>query len=225
MSSPACCPSLPHTEAVTPKPWLTWAMRFSSATGNVRCNSISYTGVSRPSYRSSKLLRNFTSTAIGHACAAIKEELPLHPCSHRLMRDGPSLDVRHVPTRKLTDIYLGPACGQCTARDGTCAYDMTDEQRKLTYLRDHSEQLQRKLNALEALLHALQNGPDEEAHELFRRLKDGESPYLLADYAQSGGLQSDASQQGPPSTSSFTRACCDPASYPQIGALTIVRIC
>lgn len=67
---------------------------------------------------------------------------------------------------------------------------MTDDQRKLTYLRDNVEQLQEKSSALESLLHTIQNANEDEASEVFRRLRSGTDVQMVADQVQAGRLLS-----------------------------------
>lgn len=67
---------------------------------------------------------------------------------------------------------------------------MTDEQRKLTYLRDNVEQLQEKSNTLESLLLTVQSSSEEEAVEIFRRLRRGTDVRLVAEQVQAGRVLS-----------------------------------
>jgi len=67
---------------------------------------------------------------------------------------------------------------------------MTDDQRKLTYLRDNVEQLQEKSSALESLLHTIQHASEDEASEVFRRLRSGTDVQMVADQVQAGRLLS-----------------------------------
>lgn len=67
---------------------------------------------------------------------------------------------------------------------------MTDDQRKLTYLRDNVEQLQEKSSALESLLHTIQHANEDEASEVFRRLRSGTDIQMVADQVQAGRLLS-----------------------------------
>lgn len=83
-----------------------------------------------------------------------------------------------------------PSCSQCTTRDGPCVYDMTDDQRRLTHLRDNVEQLQEKSSSLEALLAALQAANDHEAMEIYRRIRHGGDLHTLAAQVQAGRLLS-----------------------------------
>ena len=71
---------------------------------------------------------------------------------------------------------------------------MTDEQRKLTYLRDNVEQLQEKSKNLEGLLLAVQSSSEEEAVEIFRRLRSGTDVRLVAEQVQAGQVLSGVRQ-------------------------------
>lgn len=67
---------------------------------------------------------------------------------------------------------------------------MTDDQRKLTFLRDSVEHLQEKTTILEGLLSTVQNANEEEAAEVFRRLRSGSNVQLVAEQVQAGRLLS-----------------------------------
>ena len=67
---------------------------------------------------------------------------------------------------------------------------MTDDQRRLTHLRDNVEQLQEKSSSLEGLLAALQNANDQEAIEIYRRIRHGGDLHTLAAQVQAGRLLS-----------------------------------
>jgi len=72
---------------------------------------------------------------------------------------------------------------------------MTDEQRKLTYLRDNVEQLQEKTNTLEGLLQTVQTSSEEEAVEIFRRLRSGTDVRVVAEQVQAGRVLSGVRRQ------------------------------
>ena len=104
---------------------------------------------------------------------------------------------------------------------------MTDEQRKLTYLRENVEQLQEKSSSLESLFHNIQSSNEQEAAEIFRRIRVGGDVQTLAEQvqagrllsgvgnvAQSASISSDASTSTPSSTS--------PVMISLVGLLTIV---
>lgn len=66
---------------------------------------------------------------------------------------------------------------------------MTDDQRKLTYLRDNVEQLQEKSNSLQGLLSTVQQASEAEAAEIFRRIRQpGTDVQLVAEEIQAGQL-------------------------------------
>ncbi|KAF2842734.1 hypothetical protein M501DRAFT_924143 [Patellaria atrata CBS 101060] len=66
-----------------------------------------------------------------------------------------------------------PSCSQCEIRGGhKCEYDMTDEQRSLTYLREDSNRLVQDKNILETLIDVLQHESEEESNEVLRRLRN-----------------------------------------------------
>ncbi|KAF2435240.1 hypothetical protein EJ08DRAFT_581095 [Tothia fuscella] len=79
-----------------------------------------------------------------------------------------------------------PICSQCQARDGRCFYDMNEEQRRLTYLRENVEQLSDQKSSLESLIQNLRVGTEEEAMEILRRLRGGTDPQSLAEHVQAG---------------------------------------
>ena len=74
---------------------------------------------------------------------------------------------------------------------------MTDDQRKLTYLRDNVEQLQEKSSTLENLLNILQSASEAEAAEVFRRLRAGNDLQVVAEQVQAGRLLSGVGLGGP----------------------------
>ncbi|KIW03216.1 uncharacterized protein PV09_05440 [Verruconis gallopava] len=80
-----------------------------------------------------------------------------------------------------------PVCAQCQARDGAqCHYDMNEEQRRLTYLRENVEQLHEEKSALESLIHNLRISPEDEAIAILRRLRQGTDPHTLVQHIQVG---------------------------------------
>ncbi|KAL9092482.1 MAG: hypothetical protein Q9159_000829 [Coniocarpon cinnabarinum] len=100
--------------------------------------------------------------------------------------------VACVPCRKRKTKCDGhrPSCTQCSSRNGPCSYDMTDDQRKLTYLRDSVEQLQTDKTLLEQLFQTVQVASQEEAIEVFRRLRSGGDLHQVAEEIQAGTLLS-----------------------------------
>lgn len=73
---------------------------------------------------------------------------------------------------------------------------MTDDQRKLTHLRENVEHLQDKSNSLEGLLHTIQHTNEEEASEVFRRLRSGQDVQDIADHVQASHVLSGVGVQG-----------------------------
>lgn len=65
-----------------------------------------------------------------------------------------------------------PTCQNCAARSEVCIYDFDESDRSLTTLRDNNENLAEERNALESLLRALQEEPEENAREILRRLRE-----------------------------------------------------
>lgn len=82
---------------------------------------------------------------------------------------------------------------------------MTDEQRKLTYLREHSNQLQQKQIGLDAVFSAIESANDEEAAALFRRLRSGETAAQLAQHVQASQTIYGIPRQEATSASSASR--------------------
>ncbi|RDI87158.1 hypothetical protein Vi05172_g2827 [Venturia inaequalis] len=79
-----------------------------------------------------------------------------------------------------------PVCSQCQARDGHCHYDMSEEQRRLTYLRENVEHLAEEKQTLESLIWNLRIGTEEDSIEILRRLRGGTDPHTLAQHVQAG---------------------------------------
>lgn len=85
---------------------------------------------------------------------------------------------------------------------------MTDDQRKLTYLRDHSEKLEAQHTALKALINALQTSEEEDAQHILRRIRGGENVLTVADQVQAGKVLVEASRQetGQSAASAYSRS-------------------
>jgi Fungal Zn(2)-Cys(6) binuclear cluster domain len=96
--------------------------------------------------------------------------------------------VACVPCRKRKTKCDGkrPECTQCQSREGQCHYDMSEEQRRLTYLRENVEHLAEEKNTLEALIWNLRSSSEEEAAEILRRLRTGTDPHTLTQHIQAG---------------------------------------
>ena len=67
---------------------------------------------------------------------------------------------------------------------------MTDDQRKLTFLRGEVESLEEKTGVLEGLLSTIQAASNEEAAEVFRRLRFGGDLHEVANDVNAGRLLS-----------------------------------
>lgn len=63
---------------------------------------------------------------------------------------------------------------------------MSEEQRRLTYLRENVEHLAEEKNTLESLIWNLRNSADTEAAEILRRLRNGTDPVTLNQHIQAG---------------------------------------
>src|ERR1700712_5022670 len=94
--------------------------------------------------------------------------------------------VACVPCRRRKTKCDGrrPACSQCSSRDGQCQYDMNEEQRRLTYLRENVETLAEEKSALEAVLWNLKNSTEDESFEILRRIRGGTDPQSLVQQIQ-----------------------------------------
>ncbi|KAK5201702.1 hypothetical protein LTR16_001762 [Cryomyces antarcticus] len=68
---------------------------------------------------------------------------------------------------------------------------MTDEQRRLTFLRDNVEHLEEEKNTLESLLYTVQTASEEDAAEIFRRLRSGGDVTAVAQQVLAGRLLSE----------------------------------
>jgi len=63
---------------------------------------------------------------------------------------------------------------------------MSEEQRRLTYLRENVEHLAEEKSTLESLIWNLRNSTDTEAAEILRRLRSGTDPLTLNQHIQAG---------------------------------------
>ncbi|KAH7065638.1 hypothetical protein B0J12DRAFT_641150 [Macrophomina phaseolina] len=100
--------------------------------------------------------------------------------------------VACLPCRKLKAKCDGkrPACSQCLRRDRQCQYNMTDEQRRLTFLRENVEHLEREKRELESLLLTLQRSAEDNAAEVMRILRTSNDLQAIARHAHTGRLLS-----------------------------------
>ena len=83
---------------------------------------------------------------------------------------------------------------------------MSEEQRRLTYLRENVEHLAEEKNTLEALIWNLRSSSEEEAAEILRRLRTGTDPQTLANHIQASRSLAQVSRDniGPSDTSPCT---------------------
>lgn len=73
---------------------------------------------------------------------------------------------------------------------------MTEEQRRLTFLRENIDQLEEAKGAQETLLFALQRGSEVDSHEILRRLRSGVDVHTLSQEVHTGRLRSEGSASG-----------------------------
>jgi transcription factor-like protein/Zn(2)-Cys(6) binuclear cluster domain-containing protein len=94
--------------------------------------------------------------------------------------------VACVPCRRRKTKCDGrrPSCSQCQTRDSPCQYDMNEEQRRLTFLRENVESLAEEKNTLEAFLWHLRGSNENESLEILRRLRSGSDPQTLVQQIQ-----------------------------------------
>lgn len=78
---------------------------------------------------------------------------------------------------------------------------MTDDQRRLTFLRDNVEHLEVEKSALESLLYVVQSSNEDVAAEIFRRLRSGADINTLTQQMHAAYFTSES-----PSESSSTGA-------------------
>jgi hypothetical protein len=81
-----------------------------------------------------------------------------------------------------------PICSQCASRESACSYDMNEEQRRLTFLRENVEQLAEEKANLEAVLWNLKSTSDLEATEILRRIRNGQQYGALVRQIQASRL-------------------------------------
>lgn len=83
---------------------------------------------------------------------------------------------------------------------------MTDDQRRLTYLRDNVEQLAEEKNNLEALVSVIKSANDADVAEVVRRLREQGDIRGIAQHVQAGRVLNEVRGENTPSTSSESRA-------------------
>lgn len=68
---------------------------------------------------------------------------------------------------------------------------MTDDQRKLTYLRDRSDKLEQQQYSLEGLIDLLRQSHEDDAQRVLARIRAGESAKTLSDEFRAGRFHAD----------------------------------
>ena len=111
---------------------------------------------------------------------------PGGPAKPTYSKRGKITIVACVPCRRRKTKCDGkrPTCSQCASRDGQCQYDMNEEQRRLTYLRENVETLVEEKNHLESVLWNLRNSTEDESFEILRRIRGGVDPQSLVQQIQ-----------------------------------------
>jgi hypothetical protein len=94
--------------------------------------------------------------------------------------------VACVPCRKRKTKCDGrrPSCSQCQSRDSQCQYDMNEEQRRLTFLRENVEKVGEEKSVLENFLWHLKSSTEVEPMEILRRFREGADPQSLLQQIQ-----------------------------------------
>jgi hypothetical protein len=94
--------------------------------------------------------------------------------------------VACVPCRRRKTKCDGrrPVCSQCQSRDGQCHYDMSEDQRRLTYLRENVDALHEEKSNLEQVLWHLRNSTEDESFEILRRIRGGADAQSLVQQIQ-----------------------------------------
>ncbi|KAF1980896.1 hypothetical protein K402DRAFT_425854 [Aulographum hederae CBS 113979] len=93
-----------------------------------------------------------------------------------------------------------PVCSGCQSRDSICHYDMSEDQRRLTFVRDNVEQLAEEKTHLESLIATIQTSNETDATEIWRRLRSGTDAPILAQQVHAGRILADVrfeEQQAP----------------------------
>jgi hypothetical protein len=81
---------------------------------------------------------------------------------------------------------------------------MTDEQRRLTFLRDNVEQLAEEKSALESLIWSIQTGSQENALDIRGRLRAGEELAALAHETQAARTAAEGKPEPTPLSASHS---------------------
>lgn len=96
---------------------------------------------------------------------------------------------------------------------------MSEEQRRLTYLRENVEHLAEEKSTLESLIWNLRIGTEEDSIEILRRLRAGTDPHTLAQHVQAGRSLAQVKADGLPDP---TRGCESSLKYPNGCFLLII---
>lgn len=80
-----------------------------------------------------------------------------------------------------------PACGRCLASDLECEYEIQSPGR-IAALKEENIILQHEVAELKALFDFVQNRPDEEAMEIFRRIRVGFAPSAILHHIKQAEL-------------------------------------
>jgi len=89
-----------------------------------------------------------------------------------------------LPTNTLKCNGERPECGECISR-GTCCRSTETETRKVKRIH---EEMNRRLNAHEELFELLRTMPEQDAAELFRRIRAGSDAATILTHVRDGGL-------------------------------------
>ncbi|KAF2499221.1 hypothetical protein BU16DRAFT_263766 [Lophium mytilinum] len=125
---------------------------------------------------------NFAAQQLQHDQLPNRSDHPNGPNRPTYAKRGKITIVACVPCRRRKTKCDGkrPLCSQCIAREGACLYDMTDEQRRLTFLRDNVEHLEEEKSALETLANVLKTSSEEEVTEIINQLRNTPDVHTVA---------------------------------------------
>ncbi|KAH7025325.1 fungal-specific transcription factor domain-containing protein [Macrophomina phaseolina] len=115
---------------------------------------------------------------------------PPPPSKPTYVKRGRITKVACLPCRRRKAKCDGmrPACLQCLRRDSRCQYNMTDEQRRLTFLRENVEHLEREKSELKSLLLALQRASEEDVADIMHIIRAGNDLQDIARQTHVGQL-------------------------------------
>src|ERR1700712_2453868 len=66
-----------------------------------------------------------------------------------------------------------PTCTQCRTREEPCVYNMSENERRLTFLRESVSHLEEEKKSLESLMWNLKHSTEDEAFDMLRRVRAG----------------------------------------------------